>query len=299
MPWTRMIDRLLASQRWLDPTGAWIQKLVTAIFSGLGGGGRALKGILNGTWLGHQLHPLITDVPLGAWTVAVLFDLAAIIVRPTHTVEVAAFWIILVGWVAALGAFLTGWTEFADTADRETRYGVAHGLLNTVAIVLYGLSLVIRLTGPQGLAVGLALAGYVVVISAAYLGGELVFNIGYAINHHAFQSPPTDWAPALPVAQLAEGKLTQAWVQGVNVLLYRHGSTISAISATCSHAGGPLAEGTVLGNAVICPWHASRFDLVTGAVRGSPATINAVRYDVRIQNGRIEVKRSAETLQPN
>lgn len=293
-----MIDRLLASQSWLDPVGAWIQKLINAIFRGLGGSGRALKWLLNGTWLGHQLHPVITDVPVGAWTVALLFDLASIVVRPSHTLALATDWIILIGWVAALGAFVTGWTEFADTADREARYGVTHGLLNTLVIVLYGLSLLLRLTGPRGLAIGLAVVGYVVLIAAAYLGGELVSNIGYGVNHHAFQSPPTDWAPALPVAQLAEGKLTQAWVQGVNVLLFRRGSAISAISATCSHAGGPLVEGTLAGNEVICPWHASRFDLLTGAVKGSPATINAVRYDVRVQSGRIEVKRSAETLQP-
>jgi nitrite reductase/ring-hydroxylating ferredoxin subunit len=136
-------------------------------------------------------------------------------------------------------------------------------------------------------------------VTAAYLGGDLVFNIGYAVNHHAFQAPPTNWAPALLEGQLREATLTRAQVEGVPILLYRRGSTITAISETCSHAGGPLAEGRVEAGSVICPWHASRYDLITGRVQGGPATISAVRYEVRVQNGRIEVKRSAETLQPS
>jgi nitrite reductase/ring-hydroxylating ferredoxin subunit/uncharacterized membrane protein len=297
MPWTRMIDRLLESQHWLDPTGVWIQKLIASIYRGLGGPGRGLRWILNGTWLGHQLHPVITDVPVGAWTLGVVFDIAYIL-RPSSGLQLAADWSIAIGWLASLGALLTGWTEFVDTEARERRYGVSHGLLNTTVIGLYLVSLILRFGHiSRGLAIALAIFGYVVLIAAAYLGGDLVANIGYGVNHRAFQSPPTNWTPALSAAQLPDGKLTQAWVQGVNVLLYRRGSTISAISETCSHAGGPLAEGKVEGNHVVCPWHASRFDLVTGAVKGAPATINAVRYDVRVENGRIEVRRSAETLQ--
>ncbi len=74
---------------------------------------------------------------------------------------------------------------------------------------------------------------------------------------------------------------------------------IHAISDTCSHVGGPLHEGAIEDKVVVCPWHASRFDIRTGAVRGGPATVPQVRYDVRIQDGRIEVRRSPATLQPN
>jgi nitrite reductase/ring-hydroxylating ferredoxin subunit len=83
------------------------------------------------------------------------------------------------------------------------------------------------------------------------------------------------------------------------ILLYKKGDTICAISETCSHAGGPLSEGERDGNIVQCPWHGSRFDICTGQVKGGPATISQVRYEVRKQNGQIEVRRSADTLQPN
>ena len=86
---------------------------------------------------------------------------------------------------------------------------------------------------------------------------------------------------------------------GTPVYLLKRGNVINAISNTCSHAGGPLHEGTIEDNIVICPWHASRFDLRTGAVRGGPATVSQVRYDARIAEGRVEVRRSPASLQPN
>jgi nitrite reductase/ring-hydroxylating ferredoxin subunit len=101
------------------------------------------------------------------------------------------------------------------------------------------------------------------------------------------------------VADLAEGKPQMAECNGTPIFLLKRGEEICAISETCSHAGGPLHEGTIEDNVVICPWHASRFDIRTGAVRGGPATVPQVRYDVRIQDGRVEVRRSPATLQPN
>jgi nitrite reductase/ring-hydroxylating ferredoxin subunit len=99
--------------------------------------------------------------------------------------------------------------------------------------------------------------------------------------------------------QLNDGILVRGLAGDTPILLYKKGETICAIGETCSHAGGPLAEGEVIGNEVQCPWHASRFDLCTGEVRGGPATVSQVRYEARMQNGQIEVRRSERTLQPN
>ena len=93
--------------------------------------------------------------------------------------------------------------------------------------------------------------------------------------------------------------LIKAMAGDTPILLYKKGDTVCAISETCSHAGGPLSEGELDGNLVQCPWHASRFDICSGQVRGGPATISQVRYETRIQNGQIEVRRSEDTLQPN
>jgi nitrite reductase/ring-hydroxylating ferredoxin subunit len=81
---------------------------------------------------------------------------------------------------------------------------------------------------------------------------------------------------------------------GVPVVLLRQGKQFYAISATCPHAGGPLDEGTLTGDVVECPWHGSRFCMRDGRVLTGPATVNAPRYEVRLSNGQLEVKRISE-----
>ena len=115
----------------------------------------------------------------------------------------------------------------------------------------------------------------------------------------AWQAVPEKFTKVLLEGRLSEGMLIKAMAGDTPILLYKKGDTVCAISETCSHAGGPLSEGELDGNLVQCPWHASRFDICTGQVRGGPATISQVRYETRIQNGQIEVRRSEDTLQPN
>ena len=296
---SRAVNRFLDSQRWLEPVADTVQKAIGGIYKGLGGPSRSLKTLLHGTWLGHPLHPVITDIPLGAWTLALLFDIVWLF-KGTHGWVSAADVTVFVGLVAAVGAAVTGYTDWNETYGRERRVGLAHGLLNTAALLLYLVSFITRLSGSgRGLAIVLALIGYGALISAAFLGGELVFNTGTGVNHHAFQHQPAEFTAVLPAGQLADGRLTRAMAGDTPVLLYKTGDSVCAIGETCSHAGGPLSEGKLEGNQVICPWHASRFDICTGAVKGGPATISQVQYETRVQNGRIEVRVSPETAQPN
>jgi nitrite reductase/ring-hydroxylating ferredoxin subunit/uncharacterized membrane protein len=293
------VNRFIDRQRWLEPVADFLQKVVGGAYKLLGKPGRDLKTLANGTWLGHPLHPVLTDIPIGAWTLAVLFDIIYLF-RGTHGWVAAADVTILVGLLGALGAALTGYTDWSDTFGRERRVGITHGLLNTVAIVVYLVSLIIRVTGgSRGLAIVIALIGYGMIITAAFLGGDLVFGIGTGVNHHAWQEVPTKFTRVMLEGQLTENMLVRAMAGDTPILLYKKGDTVCAISETCSHAGGPLSEGEVDGNVVQCPWHGSRFDICTGLVKGGPATISQVRYETRIQNGQIEVRRSEDTLQPN
>ncbi len=296
---SRVVNRILDQQKWLDPLAEALQRVIRGLYKGLGAPGATFKTLLHGTWLGHPLHPVITDIPLGAWTLAILFDVIWL-VKGTHGWVSAADVTIFIGLLAGVGAAVTGYTDWNETYDRERRVGLAHGLLNTTAIVLYFLSLIIRLSGHgRGVAIVVALLGYAFVIAAAYLGGDLVFGIGTGVNHHAFQHQPSDYTPVLPEANLAEGKLVKAMAGETPVLLYKTAGKICAIGETCGHAGGPLSKGKLEGNQVICPWHASRFDVCTGVVQGGPATISQVRYETRVQSGQIEVRISPETAQPN
>jgi nitrite reductase/ring-hydroxylating ferredoxin subunit/uncharacterized membrane protein len=294
-----VVNRFIDQQRWLEPVADFLQKVVAGSYKLLGHPGRTLKTFMHGTWLGHPLHPVLTDIPIGLWTIAIIFDLSYLIER-SHGWVSAADVTIFVGLLAAIAAALTGYTDWGATFGRERRVGIAHGLLNTVVIVLYLVSFILRVTGgSRGLAILLAYAGYLVLLTAAFLGGELVFSIGTGVNHHAWQEVPTKFTKVLLEGQLTDGILIKAMAGDTPILLYKKGNTLCAISETCSHAGGPLAEGELDGNIVQCPWHGSRFDVCTGQVKGGPATISQVRYETRRQNGQIEVRRSADTLQPN
>jgi nitrite reductase/ring-hydroxylating ferredoxin subunit/uncharacterized membrane protein len=242
---------------------------------------------------------VITDLPIGLWSIGVVFDLVYLFSGQVFA-RTAADVTIGMGVFFALIAAITGYTDWSDTVDRERRTGLVHGLLNLVATVLYLVSIILRLThSARGLAIALALIGYVLALTAAYLGGELVFNIGTGVNHHGFEPPVTEWTAAGPLSGIPEGKPRRVVAGSTPVMVLRRGQTVDAIGATCAHAGGPLDEGTLEGNTVICPWHASRFDVRTGAVKGGPATISQVRYETRVVQGKLEIRRSPESPQPN
>lgn len=294
-----VVNRFIDRQKWLEPVADFLQKVVGGTYKALGGPGTALKSFNNGIWLGHPLHPVLTDIPLGLWTITVLFDIIYLFNRSLVWFDAAEL-TIFVGALAALATAVTGYTDWNETFGRERRVGVAHGLINTVVLVIYVVSLLIRFTGGTRVgAIILAFVGYALLLSAAYLGGELVFSLGTGVNHHAWQEAPTKFKRVMLEGQLNDGVLVRGLAGDTPILLYKTGDSICAISETCSHAGGPLAEGKIVGKMVQCPWHASRFDLCTGQVKQGPATISQVRYEARIQNGQVEVKVSEHTLQPN
>lgn len=256
---------------------------------------RRFKSLLHGTWLHHPLHPAITDVPIGAWLLTALFDVLWLAVPSTGLwAPRGAETLALIGVVAALGAAATGLADWSDSYGAERTVGLYHGLLNSAALVLYAVSAVLRFTTPDGRSVSAALVGFVglvCVLIAAYLGGDMVFAKGTAVNHTAWEAAGEDYEPVLPVASVVENRLYRVAVAGVPVILIRLNDRFSAIAATCSHAGGPLDEGTVESGVVQCPWHGSRFRLSDGHVLTGPATVHQPRYDVRIRDGQVELRR--------
>lgn len=257
---------------------------------------RRLKSFLNGTWLGHPLHPLITDIPLASWVVTAVFDLIWLIAHVTWAAP-AALVTLIVGVLSALAAAVTGLTDWSDTYGSERRVGLNHALFNTLALLLYVLSGVLRLFAGPGDTLVAALLGFLGLVSvgyAGYLGGEMVFTKGTGVNHTAWEAGGEDYEAVLPVADVQENTLYRVTVAGVPVILLRQGEGFFAISATCPHAGGPLNEGTLQGDQVECPWHGSRFCLRDGRVLTGPAVVNAPRYDVRITSGQVTLKRVGE-----
>ena len=257
---------------------------------------RRFKTLLHGTWLGHPLHPAITDVPIGAWLLAVIFDIVWL-VSPAANVWAArgAEVAVIVGILGAIGAAVTGLADWSDSYGAERTVGLYHAGLNSLALILFIISAALRFgTSDGGSVAGVALdiVGLVSVLVAAYLGGDMVFDKGVAVNHTAWEAGGDDFEAALPVAELPEHALRRVMVEGVPVVLLKMGDKYSAIAATCSHAGGPLDEGALQGDVVECPWHGSRFRMRDGKPLTGPATFAQPRYDVRVRNGMIELRRA-------
>ncbi len=158
---------------------------------------RRFKTLLHGTWLGHPLHPAITDVPIGAWLLAGFFDVLWL-AAPSQNQWAArgAEWLVIVGIVGAVGAAVTGMADWSDTYGAERTVGLYHGALNTLALVLFIVSAVLRFTVGAGMSIPAAILGFVgisVMLVAAYLGGDMVFGKGTGVNHTAWEAAPEDY----------------------------------------------------------------------------------------------------------
>lgn len=286
---TEALIKTVEQQEVLGQLSDKIQPLVTNAFESAGSTGREVKNFLHGTWLGHPLHPALTDVPLGAWTAALTLD-AMESISGRRELGAGADAAIAVGLVGATGAAVTGLTDWSETNGRARKVGLLHGLLNVGATTLYATSLVLRRRNRRSTGIGFAMLGYAVSSAAAYLGGHLVFSEQIGVNHAAAQEMPKEFVPVMADAELQEGEMKRVDAGGVPVLLVRREGDVCALAHTCSHLGGPLSEGKLEGDVVQCPWHGSRFNVRDGSVVDGPATFPQPCFETRVREGQIEVR---------
>jgi nitrite reductase/ring-hydroxylating ferredoxin subunit/uncharacterized membrane protein len=266
----------------LDPVARPLSKQVGAIIPQ-----GAVKDALSGTWMGHPLHPLLTDVTIGAWTSAFLLDLLG-----RGEDELASARLVGLGVVSALPTAVSGLADWSDLLGEERRLGLVHALANVVAISLYGSSWVARRKGDQRRGVALGLAGATAATFGGYLGGHLAYRKGVNVNRHAWDHPTSEgWEDAAAESDLQDGQPIAVSVGGEEVLVVRTNGQVYAIADVCAHAGGPLHEGEIDGICVTCPWHGSVFRLDDGHVVHGPATAPQPAYDVRLTGGRVSLRR--------
>jgi len=281
-------------ERWARPWARlWngTAGVLDAIYRVLGRPGKLLQDFLNGSWLGHSLHPVVVDVVVGGATAAVLLQLLAWF--GVADLRVALLWVLGLTWLAALSAIISGLTDFKDTATGDERAVVGlHGLVNIVATVVLIVAFLAILGGGDTIGGWLILVGYLVLSVGAFIGGHVVFKYGYMVNHNAFAGgkKAKEFTPVLPTADLAEETPTKAMLGTTALVVVRRGDVVFALKETCSHAGGPLAQGTLVGDTIVCPWHASAFRLRDGAVRHGPASTRQVAYRARISGDQVEVQ---------
>ena len=286
-----MIGRYLARAvdaqgRWAKPFGDFNHRWLGGLFHPI----RPVQNFLNGTWLGHPVHAVVTDVPIGAMTVSIVAD----VIGQPIVADVA----LTLGVLSMLAAAVTGLADYAEVDGNARTRATVHGTLMAVSLVLYAVSLVMRSGSPADRLVPIALAfvGYLVLALSSAIGGDLVYLVGTHVNRHAWRGGGVKWIKldlgGLP--DIPEGGPTKLKL-GINELaVIRNGDRILAVHAQCAHAGGPLAEGSLVGDAIECPWHGSRFRLADGHVVRGPAVYDQPAYDVRrAEGGGWEARRQA------
>jgi nitrite reductase/ring-hydroxylating ferredoxin subunit/uncharacterized membrane protein len=244
-----------------------------------------LKDVLAGTWMAHPMHPMLTDVTIGAWTGAAVLD-----VLGGERSRPGADALVGIGILSAFPTVITGLSDLTDIVDREQRsVGTAHALANVTGLVVWSLSYVARKVGRRRAGMALSMAGTVVMTAAGYLGGHLSYRRGVGVDQTTFDHRFEDWTPVMSDGELKAGTPRRVMVSGTNVL-YRTGDRIHALANRCSHRGGPLHKGTVNQESVTCPWHLSMFRQKDGVVLRGPATAPQPSYQVRSGEGSIEVR---------
>jgi nitrite reductase/ring-hydroxylating ferredoxin subunit/uncharacterized membrane protein len=242
------------------------------------------RGFLHGVWLGHPLHPVLTDLPIGSWTTALVLDLTG--------QKRAARAAVGVGLTGALAAAVTGLHDWQHTHDDARRVGMVHGTLNTLALVLYGWSWWQRGRGHHLRGRLAALFGYPVIMASGFLGGTLVYRHRVGVDQTERQLDPRHFTPVLAERDLTDNRPHRVRAGDVEVVLVRADGRIHALENACPHLGGPLSQGWLRDGSITCPWHGSEFELRSGESLNGPAVAPAPCFQTRVRDGWIEVRRA-------
>ncbi len=182
-PIERTLPRLVALTRRLEQLRALdaLSRLLAPAADALLSSQRRAD-LLHGMPVGHAVHPPMTDIPIGAWTCASLLDLAG-----GERSRPAAEGLLALGLVAAAPTVVTGLAEWGETSGAEQRIGSVHAVANTLALSLYGWSLLARRRGDHTRGVVLAVCGGAAASVGGYLGGHLTSARKVSSRHPVYE----------------------------------------------------------------------------------------------------------------
>ena len=169
LPVAEMIDEAIGESTLLKKAGTEVKVSLHKAILAAGKPGRWLADILHGKWLGHPLHPILTDVTIGAWLSGVTLDLVGKMTR-RRKMHDAADTLIELGTISALPTALAGLTDYSAIKQDAVEYGAAHALLNSLALGLFTLSIRARRTNQRNSGIALSIAGLGLSMLSAWLG---------------------------------------------------------------------------------------------------------------------------------
>ncbi len=239
------------------------------------------RDALHGVWLGHPLHPVLAQAPIGLWLSATALD-----AWPGG--ERASRRLVALGLAASAPAALAGAADWSEQHEQQMRVGVVHAAANLVAVGAYAASLATR---SRPLSATLRLAGLSAAATAGVLGGHISFRLAGGAN----QAEPVPhliepgWHDLMPAAGLAEARPIRQMVGEIPVVVIRNARQVHVLAERCSHLSGPLSEGTLEDGCLTCPWHGSSFRVSDGTVARGPATAPQPVFRTRVRDGVIQV----------
>ncbi len=256
----------------------------------------------------HPIHPILVTLPIGLWWTSLAFD--AIGAGQNMPALWSAGWYVALAGVfgAGLAAIFGAIDLFSVVPPRSSARGrgYRHALLNLaalglfIAVVAYRGSPAIR---PDGTSLLLSVIGSVVIAFSGWLGATLVYRNQIGVDHRYANAG--EWKerelarwdqPVCRQDELSEGQMLLAQIAGARVVVARCPEGITAFGDRCTHKGGPLSDGALIGCTVQCPWHGSQFDVHSGRVLNGPAAERIEAYEAEIRNGEVYVRpRRGET----
>jgi nitrite reductase/ring-hydroxylating ferredoxin subunit/uncharacterized membrane protein len=251
---------------------------------------RQVADTLHGTWLGHPLHPALTDFVIGAWALGSVLDGISLSHR-SRRIEKAADILIDLGNALSVPTAAAGLADFSAAPRSTLNTGATHALLNVGGLALNICSAACRRSRKRTAGIALSAAACGTLLLSAWLGGRLVFEQKVGVSKIPRPDRAKDWTPVVPESEIQDQSPKRVDAAGAPVLLFKSGAQTHAMGAVCAHEGGPLEEGHFNGPHVTCPWHQSVYDLRDGSVVHGPATYPEPAYDVRTQGGTIEVRK--------
>jgi nitrite reductase/ring-hydroxylating ferredoxin subunit/uncharacterized membrane protein len=244
---------------------------------------------------------MLVAFPIGLWIGSFAFDVAAL-AKADPSLAAAGFYAVIGGCAGAVLAAIAGAADlFGVVPSRSSakNRGYIHALLNVGALVLF-IIVAARRGGPgampDGFSILLSAISVILILCSGWLGGTLVYRNQIGVDHRYANAGQwrertlKGWdQPVCNQSELADGQMVLAEVKGLKVVVGRCPEGMFAFSNHCTHKGGPLSDGALVGCTVQCPWHGSQFDIRSGHVVAGPARSSIETYPVEVRGGEVFV----------
>jgi nitrite reductase/ring-hydroxylating ferredoxin subunit/uncharacterized membrane protein len=249
----------------------------------------------------HPMHPMLVFFPLGLWITSLFFDALGWMWSDASLVA-AGFYCLLGGCVGAAIAAIPGVIDLFTIVPPNSsgkKRGLLHGGINVCALLLFAFIAWRRGSAGEpvdGTSILLSALGVVGILFSGWLGATLVYRNQIGIDHRYANAGKwkertlDSWErPVLNTKELSEGQMMLAHIEGERVAIGKCEQGMAAFSDHCTHKGGPLSDGALIGCTVQCPWHGSQFDVQTGRVVAGPAEEKIATYEHETRAGEVYV----------